>query len=274
MSKTSTSILNILDLIECVEQHGWSPQLEYLFGDELRENGVDIDGDIPSQIIKLLTPAEEGIGTVLFIAAMLAILIDDISTRIGDRKTKAKEGPFLYKNKWDKVTKKTVVNLQYDTYEFVSNNYPLWLEGYLTPKFCIDRLQEIEKKLNILVNVREEDMVGDILATLQEPSTSKQSKWDDHEAWADAITKGEELPSLKQLGWTYTTIIAVRDNLRLVDKILEATKSTKKIKNNKAFARRDINVLRKIIKTEVYAYWDCYRALQKVMYEVHAFNLN
>ncbi len=37
---------NILELAMCVEEHGWSPQLEYLFGEELSNIGIDTNTDI------------------------------------------------------------------------------------------------------------------------------------------------------------------------------------------------------------------------------------
>ncbi len=44
--KLLESHLNTLDLAMCVEEHGWSPQLEYLFGDELANVGIDIDDNL------------------------------------------------------------------------------------------------------------------------------------------------------------------------------------------------------------------------------------
>jgi hypothetical protein len=72
MNNTHTiidSLLDLMDLEECIEAHGWSPQLEQLFGEELRSVGVDTTSqNILSSIEDLQSLIKKNIGFTSSIA--------------------------------------------------------------------------------------------------------------------------------------------------------------------------------------------------------------
>ena len=75
MNKENIDSVELGELMLCIDEHGWNSQLDFLFGEEMREHGIDTDGNVNEQLLQMADIDTEAIAEVGFAVALIVVTV-------------------------------------------------------------------------------------------------------------------------------------------------------------------------------------------------------
>jgi hypothetical protein len=288
--KELDSIFNSLELIENINEYGWTNQLDDLFGDELRANGIDTDEDIPKQLCDKININNEGFSIMAGIAFMIVLQMVIFGLIIiCDKLYFSKLIKILKNNEiFENIKQENISNISLSDYDFILS-YTRLSSTIKEISRCIKIL--LSNNTNVLLNINTLNKLlkyrHNIKRTLMD--TKLEGYYSDGEVEPDYDKLIMEPNSLGEIGYTTANVLASRKELLFLLEFLKSISRNKKILLNRAkkvktqdvtkeefkackvALRSLIKYLHEDIKNSIFTYSDVLKKTATIKYKRYKF---